>query len=224
VNLLLFGQEQLAMSAMSWALESHGYVVSIAGDLEELRQRLEADRAEVCIVWDDPTRDEGVRAVEEAHRGSEATVLVLTDCSVEERCTQVVEAGAVACVDKATDLEQLVAIIASARARRKDSTMPPLLQTPMVRDRRGPERYLTPQELEALRGMVQGESTAEIATRLGVRSATARTHIQNVLMKLGVSSRVAAVAYAVEHSVVEIEVRPARGRRAGDNPGPEPGA
>jgi DNA-binding NarL/FixJ family response regulator len=204
VNLLLFGQEQLAMSAMGWALESCGHQVTIAGRVEEFLARVGEDRPEICIVWDDLTSDEHLVAIADARRAHETTVVVLTGCMDMEQRTRAVDAGAVVCVDKATGFEQLLAIIASARARRKGSKMPPLVQAPVV-ERTGLERYLTPQELEALRGMVHGESTSQIAARLGVRSATARTHIQNVLMKLGVSSRVAAVAYAVEHKVVDLE-------------------
>ena len=64
--------------------------------------------------------------------------------------------------------------------------------------------FLTEREREVLDSLAEGHSTAVIAERLGVRAATARSHVQSVLMKLGVHSRVAAVAFAVERGLVDV--------------------
>jgi two-component system nitrate/nitrite response regulator NarL len=58
-------------------------------------------------------------------------------------------------------------------------------------------RHLTQREREVLLRLVKGEATASIAASMGIRQATARSHIQNVLAKLGVHSRLEAVALAV---------------------------
>ena len=58
---------------------------------------------------------------------------------------------------------------------------------------------LTRRELEILRLLTQGLSTAAAADRLHVSRATVRNHVQNIFAKLGVHSRLAAVAYAAEH-------------------------
>ena len=58
---------------------------------------------------------------------------------------------------------------------------------------------LTARELEILHLLTQGLSTARAADRLQVSRATVRTHVQNVMTKLGVHSRLEAVAYAVRH-------------------------
>jgi two-component system nitrate/nitrite response regulator NarL len=57
-------------------------------------------------------------------------------------------------------------------------------------------RYLTQRELEVLALLSAGESTTGIAMALGVTRSTARTHVQSVLTKLGVHSRLEAVAVA----------------------------
>jgi PAS domain S-box-containing protein len=56
---------------------------------------------------------------------------------------------------------------------------------------------LTPREWEVLCQMAEGRGTKEIATELGIASATVRTHVQNLLAKLGVHSRLEAIALAV---------------------------
>ncbi|MGE0729733.1 MAG: LuxR C-terminal-related transcriptional regulator [Acidimicrobiia bacterium] len=61
--------------------------------------------------------------------------------------------------------------------------------------------FLTLREQEVLQALVDGESTSGIAQRLGVRPSTLRGYIQRVLMKLGVHSRAAAAAVAVQRGL-----------------------
>ena len=62
-------------------------------------------------------------------------------------------------------------------------------------------RYLTRRELEVLARLAAGETTDRIATEMGVTRSTARTHVQNVLMKLGVHSRLEAVVVAAKAGI-----------------------
>lgn len=64
-----------------------------------------------------------------------------------------------------------------------------------------PEYHLTPRETEVLRMLVDGCSTAAIADALYITPRTAGTHIANLLGKLGVSSRTAAVALALRDGI-----------------------
>lgn len=61
---------------------------------------------------------------------------------------------------------------------------------------------LTPREIEVLALLAQGNSTTQIAEQLFVSPRTATTHINNILGKLGVSSRTAAVALALRHNLL----------------------
>ena len=56
-----------------------------------------------------------------------------------------------------------------------------------------PQEALTPREREVLRLMAQGKSNREIADALGVAVGTVRTHVANILGKLGVADRKEAV-------------------------------
>ena len=62
-----------------------------------------------------------------------------------------------------------------------------------------PGASLSRRELEVLRLMAEGASTAAVAERLHVSPATIRNHVQNILAKLGVHSRLEAVAFATKH-------------------------
>jgi two-component system, NarL family, response regulator NreC len=64
------------------------------------------------------------------------------------------------------------------------------------------KRQITPREYQVLGLLVDGASTKEMARRLSVSPNTVRTHVQNVLEKLQVRSRLEAVAFAVRHALV----------------------
>jgi DNA-binding NarL/FixJ family response regulator len=59
--------------------------------------------------------------------------------------------------------------------------------------------FLTPRELEVLRAIANGRSTAGIASGLGISPATVRTHVKNLLGKLGLHSRVEAMSLILGH-------------------------
>jgi DNA-binding NarL/FixJ family response regulator len=61
---------------------------------------------------------------------------------------------------------------------------------------------LTPRELEVLEILVRGGSNAEIARELGLSPNTVRTHVQSILTKLQVRSRLEAAAFAVRFGIV----------------------
>jgi DNA-binding NarL/FixJ family response regulator len=61
---------------------------------------------------------------------------------------------------------------------------------------------LTSRELEVLAALTRGSSTRHISTALGIAPNTVRTHVQNVMAKLGVHSRLEAVAIAARDRLV----------------------
>jgi two-component system nitrate/nitrite response regulator NarL len=63
-------------------------------------------------------------------------------------------------------------------------------------------KYLTSRERQVLGALVTGADTTGVAKALGVSWTTARSHIQNVLTKLGAHSRLEAATSAVRHGVV----------------------
>jgi DNA-binding NarL/FixJ family response regulator len=71
-------------------------------------------------------------------------------------------------------------------------------QAPETEDRFG----LSPREIEVLRLLVMGQSNEQIGAALFISPRTAGTHVANILGKLGVHSRAAAVGLALSQKLV----------------------
>ncbi len=102
------------------------------------------------------------------------------------------EAGAGAELDAAgAALQAIGAAPELARVER-------IRQELMPRDTRG----LTPREVEVLRLVAAGMTNRAIAVRLRISTKTVARHVSNIFTKLGLSSRVAATAWAYRHAFV----------------------
>jgi len=94
--------------------------------------------------------------------------------------------GASVVAEEMTD--KLVAAYRGAAAAPVENGPPPLPVSPM--------EQLSPREREILRGIARGASNKEIARELGIAETTVKIHVQHVLRKLDVSSRVQAAVVA----------------------------
>lgn len=149
-----------------------------------------------------PTGD-GVAAVEVALAASPSTrVVVLSGADDHTAPARAEAAGASAYVRKDHSAEHVVAAI-EAVLRGDVVFDPPGAPRRATgggngtrRERRDVAAQLTPRELEVLDRLVQGQETARLASEMAIAYSTARTHIQNILTKLGVHSKLEAVAFA----------------------------
>lgn len=64
---------------------------------------------------------------------------------------------------------------------------------------------LTAREQQVMELMAQGWGTKDMADTLAIRPSTVRNHVQHILGKLGVHSRLEAIAYAYQHGLIEID-------------------
>lgn len=143
-----------------------------------------------------------VAGVRVSHPGVRAVVLAERDDP--RRAALALQAGASGWVAKDCSLSRLLAVIRGVL--REETHLPPALLTGVLREltaarkhRTDSERLvesLTPREHEVLRCMVAGLGRKDVAARLFLSPHTVRTHMQNVLGKLGVHSTLAAVALA----------------------------
>ena len=69
----------------------------------------------------------------------------------------------------------------------------------------GESNHLTKREEEVLRLLAKGMSTKAVAQALCIEEGTARVHIHNILLKLGVSSRTSAAVWALQMGILPLD-------------------
>jgi DNA-binding NarL/FixJ family response regulator len=129
-------------------------------------------------------------------------VIALTSVLDDEKVVGAVRAGAIGYLLKDTEADELRrAIKAAANGQVQLS---PQAAARLVREVRLPEspESLTERETEVLRLLAQGQSNKEIARTLVIGEKTVKTHVSNILAKLGVPSRTQAALYAVRIGLV----------------------
>ena len=132
-------------------------------------------------------------------------VVALTSFIEEEKVTAALEAGASGFILKDAEADDVAAAI---RAAHNDEVhLDPAAARILakgIRTRSAAPAVdpLTERELEVLALVGRGRSNKEIATELGITERTARTHVSNILGKLGLASRTQAALYAVERKLV----------------------
>jgi DNA-binding NarL/FixJ family response regulator len=132
-------------------------------------------------------------------------VVALTSFIEEEKVTAALEAGASGFILKDAEADDVATAIRAAHHDEVhlDPAAARILAKGMRTRSTAPAvEPLTERELEVLALVGRGRSNKEIATDLGITERTARTHVSNILGKLGLASRTQAALYAVEHRLV----------------------
>jgi DNA-binding NarL/FixJ family response regulator len=135
----------------------------------------------------------------------EVEVLALTSVLEDASVTGAVRAGAIGYLLKDTQAEELRRAIKAAAAGQVQ--LSPQAAARLMREVRAPEspESLTERETDVLRLLAQGQANKEIARSLQIGEKTVKTHVSNILAKLGVQSRTQAALYAVHIGLVSPE-------------------
>jgi DNA-binding NarL/FixJ family response regulator len=143
--------------------------------------------------------------------GVQTKVLVLTTFDLDEYVFEALRAGASGFLLKDAPAEELAAAVRVVAAG--ESLLAPGVTrrvidafvrrpAPPSTPRESRLELLTPREVEVLGLLARGFSNLDIAGKLFVSEGTTKTHVSNVLTKLGLRDRVQAVIFAYENSVV----------------------
>jgi NarL family two-component system response regulator LiaR len=130
-------------------------------------------------------------------------VVALTSYKEQELVQNALQAGAIGYLLKDVSAEDLARAIRAAQSGR--ATLAPEAAQALVNAANqppAPGHDLTEREREVLALMVEGLNNTQIATRLVVSPSTIKTHVSNILSKLGVVSRSEAVAMALRSGLV----------------------
>lgn len=219
-RILLVDDQSLVRVGFRTILESEpGFeVVGEAADGKVAIEQAAALRPDViCMDVQMPVMD-GLAATREIiGSGQQAAVMILTTFDRDDFLFEALDAGASGFLLKTAEPEQLIdAVHALARG---DALLSPQVTRRVIERYAGPGgrpgevdarrqgtpsdvEGLTEREREVLLHLARGRSNAEMAAELFLGEATIKTHVSNVLMKLGVRDRIHAVIWAYENGVV----------------------
>jgi NarL family two-component system response regulator LiaR len=130
-------------------------------------------------------------------------VIALTSFKEGDLVKHALEAGAIGYLLKDVTVDELAGAIRAAHAGR--ATLSPEAAQALVETANqppAPGRDLTERELEVLALMVEGLNNTQIAGRLTVSPSTVKSHVSNILSKLGVASRTEAVSLALRNRLI----------------------
>jgi DNA-binding NarL/FixJ family response regulator len=213
IRVLIADDQALVRSGFRLILETREdlEVVGEAEDGEEavrLARELEPD---VILLDIRMPKLDGIEATRRlTASGSRARILVLTTFDLDEYVYGAIRAGASGFLLKdvrPADLVDAIRLVAAGNALLGPTVTRRLLErfadVPEPRDAPTDAlASLTERELEILQLVARGLSNAEIADRLVVSETTVKTHVSNLLRKLGVRDRVQAVILAYEAGLV----------------------
>jgi len=129
-------------------------------------------------------------------------IIALTSFQEDELVQNALKGGAIGYLMKNVSARELAAAIRAAKDG-KMTLSPEAAQALVHASQQAQEtESLTEREREVLKLMVEGLNNAEIAERLVISLSTVKYHISNILMKLGVDNRVAAVTMAIQKKLV----------------------
>jgi DNA-binding NarL/FixJ family response regulator len=178
-----------------------------------VREGLEADRAgrpDVVLVDLGLPDGDGISLGRSiiAERPS-ARVIALTALNDPKAVGEALRAGFAGYLTKDTPLTQFVSMIQAAMSGQV--VIPQRLAAVAVGLRTAEERHasllaeqLSPRERQVLTLLAEGANSEDIAGRLSVSPNTVRTHVQSILTKLQVHSRLEAATFAVKFGIVKV--------------------
>jgi DNA-binding NarL/FixJ family response regulator len=189
-------------------------VVAEACDGEEAVAAVRRTRPDLVLMDIRMPGLDGLEATRRILTGAEGEprVVILTTFDLDRYVYAALAAGASGFLLKDVTPEYLVAAVRLVRAG--DALLAPAITRRLVERFAGGAGVrgvgevhrdlaaLTPRELEVLRLLAGGLSTAELATALGVSEATVKTHVARILGKLGLRDRAQAVVAAYESGLV----------------------
>ena len=186
-----------------------------AGALD-LLARLDAEGRRPDVVLMDLQMEpvDGIESTRRVRaRYDDVEVVALTSFAEEERVHAALEAGASGYLLKDSDADEVAAAVRAAH--RGELQLDPavarrLMSSLRAKPRRDLLEELTGREVEVLRLVGAGRANKEIAAELDISERTARTHVSNVLRKLGLSSRTQAALWAVREGLVDVAGAPER--------------
>lgn len=208
ISVLIADDQPVVRQGLRTFLELHDDidVVGEAQDGEQALAQIAALQPDVVLMDLVMPVLDGIGAIERLRElGSAARVIVLTSFLDEDKVLPAVRAGAAGYLLKDAEPAELVRAIRIVDGG--EALLHPAVAARVLRevsdggDRRRRHDELTPREREVLALLARGRANKAIALELGVAEKTVKTHVGNILGKLGLSDRTQAALYAVREGL-----------------------
>jgi len=189
--------------------ESGMKVVGMASDGVEAVAKAKDLQPDVVLMDLVMPRMDGVQATSEIKKVCPySQILVLTSFSEDHQIFSAIKAGAIGYLLKDTSADELIQAIRDTYFH-KPALGPDIAKKLMEDIQQYDDHYpvqnsLTEREIEILQQMALGKTNQEIADELVLSERTVRTHVTNILAKLGLSNRTQAVLYALKEGIAHI--------------------
>jgi len=215
IRVVVVDDQELVRSGFRMILEARSdlEVVGEAGDGAEAAALVERLQPDVVLMDVRMPRVDGLEATRRiAASGSRARVIVLTTYDVDESVYAALRAGASGFMLKdvrPADLVEAIRVVARGDALLAPSVTRRLLDRfarhlpAATTTTPSPLPQLTEREHQVLLLVARGLSNAEVAAELVLSETTVKTHVSNLLAKLGLRDRVQAVVLAYETGLVQ---------------------
>lgn len=206
VRVLVCDDHEVFAEGMAALLRAEGMeVVGTVGRARDVvRTMLEARPDVVLMDYEMPDEDGITTTAAVKAADPSVHVVLLTSSNDEDVLVRAIDAGISGYVTKSKPSSEVMAAVRAAVAG--DVLVSPDMMArllPRLRTRETPAGYdLTPRELEVLELLAAGTSNDALVVRLGISRNTVRNHVQNLLTKLGVHSRLEAVALATREGLL----------------------
>jgi two-component system, NarL family, nitrate/nitrite response regulator NarL len=197
------------LDALSTVLSEQGHLVcGVARSAAEMVTLVAVHQPDACLIDHNAPEGEDAETIRRVLAACAGTsVIVLGASSRGDAVSRALDAGATGYLHQSRGLGALV----SALERVLDGeTVIDVPDAPSARRSAEPNlelrmaSHLTSRERECLMMLVEGLDTAAMVELLGVSRTTVRTHLQSVLTKLGVHSRLEAASFAVRHRLPDL--------------------
>ena len=216
IRVLVVDDQRTFAEALAAALRlEEDLSVRVAGSAEEAVQMVGVDRSDVVLLDVQMPGTSGIEIIRNLREAQpDVTVVMLSGHEDDLLRASAMEAGAFGYLSKLAPLADLPEAV--RRASRGEALMDPdelLRLERYLRHRRHQEATerqrtgrLTPRQTEILQLLADGVPVATIAERLGMSRLTLRTHVQNILTRLGVHTKTEAVTVAIRHGKISARV------------------
>lgn len=178
-------------------------LIAEASNGKEAIEAFRSNRPDVVLMDLQMPEVDGLEAIESIRKESpEARIIVLTTYSGDVQVLRALKAGARGYILKGHVHRELLETIRAVHAGHK--RIPPEVAAQIAEH--STDDALTEREIDVLRLIATGNSNKLIADHLGIGEATVKSHVSNILSKLGANDRAHCVTLALQRGIIQLHL------------------